>query len=166
MVRGPVGPRPTGEDLESLQVTNRLPRFTIYSEDDFTEVVADVVEGTMLVSAPPLTAGGHGPLTWTIEGADARHFTIDAKTGVFAFAAPDHEPPVDLDGDNEYRAVVFATDPNSDRGARGMDRANRDRGQLATPWRRALVSQRVDTRSPTAAAMQPKPAPAAIAAAR
>ena len=114
MVRGPVGPRPTGEDVESLQVTNRLPRSTIYYEHDFTEVVADVVEGTMLVSAPPVTAGGHGPLTWTIEGADARRFTIDAKTGVFAFAAPDHKPPMDLDGDNEYRAVVFATDPNGD----------------------------------------------------
>ena len=114
LVSGPVGPRPTGEDVESLQVTNRLPRFTIYYEDDFTEVVADVVEGTMLVSAPPVTAGGHGPLTWTIEGADARHFTIDAKTGVFTFAAPDHEPPMDLGGDNEYRAVVFATDPNGD----------------------------------------------------
>ena len=44
----------------------------------------------------------------------SRSFTIDAKTGVFAFAAPDHEPPMDPDGDNEYRAVVFATDPNGD----------------------------------------------------
>ena len=114
VVRGPVGPRPTGEDVESLQVTNRLPRFTIYYEDDFSEVVADVVEGAMLVSAPPVTAGGHGPLTWTLEGADAGHFTIDAQTGVFTFTAPDHEPPADLDGDNEYRAVVFATDPHGD----------------------------------------------------
>ena len=96
LVRGPLGPRPPREGGESLQVKNRRPWFTISDEHDSREVVADVVEHTMLASAPPVAAGGHGPLTRTLAGP-GRHFAIDSQAG--AVAAPDHRPPMDPGSD-------------------------------------------------------------------
>lgn len=53
--------------------------------------------------------------TWAITGgADASHFSLDASTGVITFVtAPDHDAPIDADGNNTYVVEVSATD-NSD----------------------------------------------------
>ena len=50
-------------------------------------------------------------LTFTLTGADAALFTIDAATGVVSFIdAPDFETPGDADGDNVYDVTVTASD--------------------------------------------------------
>ncbi|MFZ9728141.1 MAG: Ig-like domain-containing protein, partial [Candidatus Nanopelagicaceae bacterium] len=52
--------------------------------------------------------------TWSISGEDASLFTIDSS-GRLAFkppGAPSISSPQDLDGDNVYKVVIEATDPN------------------------------------------------------
>ncbi|WP_339743919.1 M10 family metallopeptidase C-terminal domain-containing protein [uncultured Maricaulis sp.] len=50
-------------------------------------------------------------VSYTLSGADAALFSIDASSGVVTFiAAPDHENPADAGGDNVYDIVVRASD--------------------------------------------------------
>src|SRR5690606_39139884 len=50
-------------------------------------------------------------VTWSLSGADAGLFTIDATTGeVTLNAAQDFESPGDADGDGVYEITVRATD--------------------------------------------------------
>lgn len=50
-------------------------------------------------------------LTYTLSGADAALFNIDANTGEVTFkTAPDFENPGDADGDNVYDIIVTASD--------------------------------------------------------
>ncbi|HYW15336.1 MAG TPA: cadherin repeat domain-containing protein [Allosphingosinicella sp.] len=53
-----------------------------------------------------------GPIVYSIAGgADSALFAIDAQTGLLRFvAAPSHESPADLDGDNVYVVQVAASD--------------------------------------------------------
>jgi VCBS repeat-containing protein len=56
---------------------------------------------------------GYGTVTfrWTLAGADAGLFNLDAATGAVTFkAAPNYEAPADADGDNAYEVVVATTD--------------------------------------------------------
>jgi Tfp pilus assembly protein PilX len=51
-------------------------------------------------------------VAWSLTGADAADFAIDASTGELNFAAaPDFENPTDTDGDNIYQVTIVATDP-------------------------------------------------------
>ncbi len=48
------------------------------------------------------------PVTWTLSGQDAEHFSVSAA-GVLSFASPpDLEDPKDADGDSVYRVLVEA----------------------------------------------------------
>jgi VCBS repeat-containing protein len=50
-------------------------------------------------------------LTYSLEGADAALFAVDAATGLVTFvAAPDFEAPQDANGDNVYEVTVVASD--------------------------------------------------------
>ena len=50
-------------------------------------------------------------LSYSLSGADAALFTIDATTGEVSFAAaPDFEAPGDANGDNDYEIIVTASD--------------------------------------------------------
>ena len=50
-------------------------------------------------------------VTYSIRGADAALFTIDANTGVVSFiSAPDFDAPGDANGDNVYSLEVVASD--------------------------------------------------------
>ena len=52
-----------------------------------------------------------GPLTWSLEGADANDFDITSDGGVLTFASPpDFEDPTDADRDNTYEIRVVVTD--------------------------------------------------------
>ena len=73
-----------------------------------------VVENTTLVTdfnaVDDIDSEGSG-LTYTLGGADAASFTLDATTGVLAFAAaPDFEAPGDTNADNRYELAVTVTD--------------------------------------------------------
>ena len=66
-------------------------------------------------SVPSLTGTPYGDVAWTLTGADAGDFTIDASTGVVSMAPRDYERPVDADADNRYEARVTATDEGGNR---------------------------------------------------
>ena len=51
-----------------------------------------------------------GAVTWTLSGADASAFAIDAATGAISLPVQDYGTPADADGDNVYKATVTATD--------------------------------------------------------
>lgn len=98
------------------------------------DITAERVELSLLASGPDITSNGGAPTaSITIDegttavttvtadnadaspfsivgGADAALFTIDATTGVLAFASvPDFEAPADADGNNQYVVIVKAT---------------------------------------------------------
>lgn len=51
------------------------------------------------------------PVTFSLEGADAALFSLDAGTGEVSFtASPDFEAPADSDGDNTYEVTLVASD--------------------------------------------------------
>jgi VCBS repeat-containing protein len=51
-------------------------------------------------------------LVWTLSGADAALFVLDAGTHALSFAtAPDYERPADAGADNVYDVIVRVTDP-------------------------------------------------------
>ena len=56
--------------------------------------------------------GDSQPLTYTLGGTDAAHFTIDRATGQLSVgsAALDYDNPADADTDNDYELTVTATD--------------------------------------------------------
>jgi Ca2+-binding RTX toxin-like protein len=75
------------------------------------------------VSAPENTSGavytpdastfarGAGAPVYSLSGADAGRFAIDANTGAVRFlSAPDFEKPSDADGNNVYDVVMHASD--------------------------------------------------------
>ncbi len=69
-------------------------------------------ENTTAVAAGVSATDAEGDaVTYSLSGADAALFTIDAATGEIAFlAAPDYETPLDADGDNAYELTIEATD--------------------------------------------------------
>ena len=71
-------------------------------------------EGTVFTATATDAEGDD--VTFSLEGADAERFTIDAATGAVSFnEAPDFETPADADGDNVYDLVVVADDGNGGR---------------------------------------------------
>ena len=97
-------------------------------DESFTVTVTDVVEAAVFTidsiagrsvaenapftAAAPSTSGDDpiGDLTWTLEGADAGDFTVDAMTGVVSMVARDYEAPQDAGADNVYEVTLLATD--------------------------------------------------------
>ena len=69
-------------------------------------------ENAPWTSATPSTSGDEPieELTWTLEGADAGDFTIDARTGVVSMVSRSYEDPQDENADNVYEVTVWATD--------------------------------------------------------
>jgi hypothetical protein len=59
---------------------------------------------------PNITGTPIGNVTYTLGGADAADFTIDANTGVVSMVARDYENPVDDNTDNVYEVTITATD--------------------------------------------------------
>ena len=95
-----------------------IHEFTV-TVDDVTETAtlaitgladATVNENEVFTSATPTVSGAIGAVTWTLEGADAAHFTIAASTGVVSMIARDFENPADDDTNNVYAVTVRATD--------------------------------------------------------
>jgi hypothetical protein len=73
-------------------------------------VAENIGTGTVVLDANGSTPLGTGVLTWSLLGADAARFTIDADDGEIRFVAnPDYESPVDSGGNNVYDIIVRAT---------------------------------------------------------
>ena len=95
------------------------------SSQDVAITVTDVNEAPVVTSAATVSVEENqtatftatatdvdgDTLTYTLAGADAALFTIDAATGAVSFlAAPDFETPGDADGDNVFDVTVTASD--------------------------------------------------------
>jgi hypothetical protein len=73
---------------------------------------ANVNENSVYTSVTPNLSGATpiGNVTYTISGADAADFTIDANTGEVSMVARNFESPVDANMDNIYELTITATD--------------------------------------------------------
>jgi hypothetical protein len=98
----------TTDQTVSITVTNVndvTPVFTSGTPATFEENAAGVVYAATATDAEGDT------LSYSLSGADAALFAIDAATGAVSFlAAPDFEAPADANGDNVYDIVVRASD--------------------------------------------------------
>ncbi|OHY98660.1 cadherin domain-containing protein [Salinicola sp. MIT1003] len=77
-----------------------------------SDTKASVAENT---TGKVYTASGNDPdsdtLTYTLGGADAAQFTLDANSGALSFkSAPNYEAPADVGGDNVYDVILTASD--------------------------------------------------------
>ncbi|MDE0310453.1 MAG: hypothetical protein OXI60_11595, partial [Acidiferrobacterales bacterium] len=61
-------------------------------------------------NVPTVSGQPHGDVNWTISGADAKVFSINAETGQLTLSAQNFERPTDADKDNVYEVVVRAVD--------------------------------------------------------
>ena len=57
---------------------------------------ASVAENAAYSAAPPSVSGATGAVSWSLEGADAARFTVDANE-VISVVAQDFEAPGDAD---------------------------------------------------------------------
>ena len=112
-----------GENVYDVTVTASDGELS--ATQDVTITVTDVNEAPVITSAATVSVEENGTaafsatatdvdgdtLSYTLTGADAALFTIDATTGVVSFIdAPDFETPGDADGDNVYDVTVTASD--------------------------------------------------------
>lgn len=84
--------------------------FTSYASDFYVTLEADEngLDAAVVAAEDP---EGRAIVYSIVDSYDGASFTIDAATGVIRFAAaPNHEAPGDLDGDNVYTVLVAATD--------------------------------------------------------
>ncbi|WP_047551064.1 beta strand repeat-containing protein [Methylotenera sp. G11] len=72
---------------------------------------ASVAENSAYTSAAPVLTGTPiGAVTYSLSGADAALFTVDANTGVVSMIARDYEAPADTGADNVYNYTLTVTD--------------------------------------------------------
>ncbi|MXY04924.1 MAG: hypothetical protein F4Y55_03555, partial [Gammaproteobacteria bacterium] len=89
---------------------------TIIDDDEATLEVSDIpsasVEENTAWSGPTPSVTGMpvGEVGWTIEGADAALFDVDADTGTLTLPAQDFEAPADQGKNNVYEVTLRATD--------------------------------------------------------
>ena len=72
---------------------------------------SSVILGAAVYTAQTADADAGDQVAYSLGGADAEHFNIDATSGALAFSAsPSLESPQDADADNEYQVSIVATD--------------------------------------------------------
>lgn len=69
-----------------------------------------IAENTTAVTTVQVIDPQNDAVTYTLSGADAALFTIDAAGNLAFIDAPDFENPQDANGDNVYEVVVHASD--------------------------------------------------------
>jgi hypothetical protein len=102
----------TREDTQSLSVT-------VGNLNDIAPVISgypsnaaiDVVENSVVVADFAATDADGSAVTFSLSGADANRFSVDAATGLVQFlAAPDYEAPGSSQGTNAYQITLTASD--------------------------------------------------------
>ncbi|MXX11146.1 MAG: hypothetical protein F4Z68_07135, partial [Nitrospira sp. SB0667_bin_9] len=89
---------------------------TIIDDDDATLEIGDIPAASVdentawSGTAPSVTGMPIGEVGWTIEGADAALFDVEADTGKLTLPAQDFEAPADRNKDNVYQVTLRATD--------------------------------------------------------
>jgi hypothetical protein len=99
---------PGGDPVSTLQVT-------VTAQDDAPVITSPggVFAFAENGTGPAYQAAGFDPdgtpVVWSLAGADAARFTVDAAGAVRFVAAPDFEAPADAGADNRYEIAVTAT---------------------------------------------------------
>ena len=98
-----------GSATQTVQVTvNNVEEAPEFSS---AATVSVAENQTAAIDVDATDPDGTGTITYTLSGADAALFNIDANTGEVTFiAAPDFESPADANGDNDYEITVTADD--------------------------------------------------------
>lgn len=109
------GPDFTVTRQVSITVTdvyeNTAPVITNLGPTTFAENATGTAFSISATDNGDATAAGPVTITYSISGADAALFTMNAATGRATFiAAPDFETPLDENGDNVYEVVLSASD--------------------------------------------------------
>jgi hypothetical protein len=103
-----------GTDAQAIvaTVTNVNEAPIITSNGGGAAAAVSVAENSTAVTTVASSDVDGGAAVYAIAGgADAARFSIDAATGALVFStAPDHEAPVDADGDNVYHVTVQVSD--------------------------------------------------------
>ncbi|WP_192357609.1 beta strand repeat-containing protein [Mesorhizobium mediterraneum] len=93
----------------AITVTNQNDNAPVFSSG-ITASFAENATGTVY-DADATDADNLGALTYSLSGADAALFNVDAATGAVTFKiAPDFESPLDAGANNVYDIVVTASD--------------------------------------------------------
>ncbi|WP_291841604.1 cadherin domain-containing protein [Maricaulis sp.] len=101
---------------DGTNTTDQTVTITVGDVDEVPVIssaaTASVAENTVGTVYTAQAADPEGQaLTYSLSGADAALFAIDAATGEVSFlAAPDFENPGDADGDNDYEITLSASD--------------------------------------------------------
>ena len=105
---------PVGSVTVTVTDSDTAPWFT--EGDSADRAIGDAATpGTDV--GPPITATDPdgGLLTYTLSGADATPFAIDAANGQISLAAAvDYDSPGDVDDNNDYEVTVTVTDADSE----------------------------------------------------
>jgi Ca2+-binding RTX toxin-like protein len=95
----------------SVRVNNINERPVITSNGGGDAASITINEGQVAITTVTSTDQEGVAPTYSLSGADAALFAIDAATGVLSFVnAPDFEAPADADGNNVYDVLVSASD--------------------------------------------------------
>ena len=98
-----------GSEAADSIVTNANEAPTVTSGAS-AGAVENTAAGAVVYSATASDPDAGDSVTWSLTGADAARFGIDAAGRVSFKAAPDFEAPADADHDNAYQIAVVATD--------------------------------------------------------
>jgi VCBS repeat-containing protein len=108
--------------------TARAVTITVTNVNEFAPIVtsgeaASFAENDtgIVYQATGSDADAGATLSWSLDGADAALFDMDAATGTVTFkAAPNFESPADANGDNIYDIMVTASDGTRSSTARAV----------------------------------------------
>ncbi|MDP3252686.1 MAG: hypothetical protein Q8M77_12350 [Hydrogenophaga sp.] len=107
MLGGLVADGFVGSDMVALEVVSQI------TSASTANVFEDAPTSKVVYDADGFTVLGDSTLTWSLQGADAARFTIDADDGEVRFvASPDFEAPLDAGGNNVYDITVRGTTSN------------------------------------------------------
>ncbi|WP_454915925.1 cadherin domain-containing protein [Xanthobacter sediminis] len=99
------------EQALAVTVTNVNEAPAITSNGGGASAAISIAENKTAVTTAKATDPEKGTVTWSISGADAVLFTINAATGALTFkAAPDYETPKDSGKNNVYDVTLTAKD--------------------------------------------------------
>ena len=72
---------------------------------------ASIYEHAAYTSPQPIITDRYlGTITYSLEGPDAHHFSVNSSTGIVTMSAKDYDNPLDQTQDNNYEVTLVATD--------------------------------------------------------
>ena len=102
------GDNNTASDAVAVTVTDVTETANLTLSDTADSSVSE--NAAYSASAPSLTGGPVGTVTYSLAGDDAADFTVNTSTGAVSMVARNYESPVDANTDNIYQYTLVVTD--------------------------------------------------------